>query len=87
TIAKQIPAAKTPSHIAFPADSKIAFITVQDSNEVMAIDLPTQTVMWRMTIGSAPAGVWVTTDQKYLLVGMTGADDVEVIDWHTRTSV
>ena len=87
TIAKQIPAAKTPSHIAFTADSKIAFITVQDSNEVMAIDLPTQTVMWRMTIGSAPAGVWVTTDQKYLLVGMTGADYVEVIDWHTRTSV
>ena len=53
----------------------------------MAIDLPTQTVMWRMTIGSAPAGVWVTTDQKYLLVGMTGADYVEVIDWHNRTSV
>jgi len=87
TIAKQIPAAKTPSHIAFTADSKIAFVTVQDSNEVMAIDLPTQNVMWRMTIGSAPAGVWVTTDQKYLLVGMTGADYVEVIDWHTRTSV
>ncbi|WP_296225082.1 YncE family protein [Ralstonia sp. UBA689] len=87
SIAKQLSLAKTPSHIAFTADSKIAFITLQDSNEIVAIDLPTQNVMWRMTAGSAPAGVWVTPDQKYLLVGMTGADYVEVIDWHTRTSV
>jgi DNA-binding beta-propeller fold protein YncE len=43
--------------------------------------------MWRMSAGSAPAGVWVTPDQKYLLVGMTGADYVEVIDWRTHTSV
>ncbi|MDC6176982.1 YncE family protein [Ralstonia solanacearum] len=87
SIAKQLPLAKTPSHIAFTADSKVAFVTLQDSNEVVAIDLPTQTVMWRMTSGAAPAGVWVTTDQKYLLVGMTGADFVEVIDWRNRTSV
>ncbi|MGO4331516.1 cytochrome D1 domain-containing protein [Cupriavidus sp. 2TAF22] len=86
-IAKQLPLAKTPSHIAFTADSRVAFITLQDSNEVVAIDLPTQTVMWRMDAGSAPAGVWVTPDQKYLLVGMTGADYVAVIDWHTRTVV
>ncbi|MDW3680706.1 cytochrome D1 domain-containing protein [Cupriavidus sp. CV2] len=86
-IAKQLPLAKTPSHIAFTADSRVAFVTLQDSNEVVAIDLPTQTVMWRMNAGSAPAGVWVTPDQKYLLVGMTGADYVAVIDWHTRTVV
>lgn len=86
-LAKQLPLAKTPSHIAFTADSRVAFVTLQDSNEVVAIDLPTQTVMWRMNAGSAPAGVWVTPDQKYLLVGMTGADYVAVIDWHTRTVV
>ncbi|AOY93542.1 hypothetical protein BKK79_18360 [Cupriavidus sp. USMAA2-4] len=86
-LAKQLPLAKTPSHIAFTADSKVAFVTLQDSNELVAIDLPTQTVMWRMTTGSAPAGVWVTTDQKYVLVGMTGADYVAVVDWHTRSVV
>ncbi|WP_420996649.1 beta-propeller fold lactonase family protein [Cupriavidus sp. 30B13] len=86
-LAKQLPLAKTPSHIAFTADSRVAFVTLQDSNEVVAIDLPTQSVMWRMDAGSAPAGVWVTPDQKYLLVGMTGADYVAVIDWHTRTLV
>ena len=86
-MAKQFPLAKTPSHIAFTADSKIAFITLQDSNEIAAIDLATQTVMWRMSAGSAPAGIWVTPDQKYLLVGMTGADYMAVIDWHTRQVV
>ena len=34
-IAKQFPLAKTPSHIAFTADSKIAFITLQDSNQIV----------------------------------------------------
>lgn len=86
-LAKQFPLAKTPSHIAFTADSRIAFITLQDSNEVAAIDLVTQNVLWRMETGSAPAGIWVTPDQRYLLVGMTGADYVAVIDWRTRTVV
>ncbi|HBO82457.1 beta-propeller fold lactonase family protein [Cupriavidus metallidurans] len=86
-IAKQFPLAKTPSHIAFTADSKIAFITLQDSNQIAAIDLNTLAVLWTMEAGSAPAGIWVTPDQKYLLVGMTGADYVAVIDWRTRTVV
>ena len=86
-IAKQFPLPKTPSHIAFTADSKIAFITLQDSNQIAAIDLTTLNVMWVMEAGSAPAGIWVTPDQKYLLVGMTGADYVAVIDWRTRTVV
>lgn len=86
-MAKQFPLSKTPSHIAYTADSRIAFITLQDSNEVVAIDLATQNVMWRMDAGSAPAGIWVTPDQRYLLVGMTGADYVAVIDWRTRTIV
>lgn len=86
-MAKQFPLPKTPSHIAYTADSRIAFITLQDSNQIAAIDLTTQTVMWTMEAGSAPAGIWVTPDQKYLLVGMTGADYVAVIDWRTRTVV
>lgn len=86
-LARQFPLGRTPSHIAFTSDSRIAFITLQDSNQVAAIDLATLNVMWVMEAGSAPAGVWVTPDQKYLLVGMTGADYVAVIDWRTRTVV
>ncbi|WP_322102813.1 YncE family protein [Paraburkholderia sp. J41] len=87
TIAKRIPLAKTPSHINFTSDSKIAFVTLQDTGEVAAIDLATQTVLWKLHIGSTPAGIWMTPGDKYLLIGMTGEDDVAVVDWRNRTLV
>ncbi|MEY4265027.1 MAG: hypothetical protein RL373_1595, partial [Pseudomonadota bacterium] len=33
---------KTPSHITFTSDSKTAFVTLQDSNQLVAIDLEKQ---------------------------------------------
>jgi YVTN family beta-propeller protein len=78
---------KTPSHIAFTADSKIAFITLQDSNEVAAIDLDTQNVVWVMPTGKVPAGLWLTPGDQYLLVGLTGEDSVQVIDWKNRKEI
>lgn len=86
-LAKTIAVGKTPSHIAFTADSKIAFVTMQDSNEVVAIDLPTQTLLWKMPTGPAPAGLWMTPNDQYLLVGITGADYVQVMDWRNRQEV
>ena len=86
-LAKSIKLGKTPSHVAFTADSKIAFITLQDSNELAAIDLDTQTVLWKMPTGKVPAGVWMTPGDQYLLVGITGEDNVQVIDWKNRKEV
>lgn len=86
-LAKSIKLGKTPSHVAFTADSKIAFITLQDSNELAAIDLDTQTVLWKMTTGKVPAGVWMTPGDQYLLVGITGEDNVQVIDWKNGKEV
>ena len=86
-LAKSIKLGKTPSHLAFTADSKIAFITLQDSNELAAIDLDTQTVVWKMPIGKVPAGIWMTPGDQYLLVGITGEDYVQVIDWKNRKEV
>ncbi len=86
-LAKSIKLGKTPSHVAFTADSKIAFITLQDSDELAAIDLDTQTVIWKMTTGKVPAGVWMTPGDQYLLVGVTGEDNVQVIDWKNRKEV
>ncbi|CAM3755074.1 cytochrome D1 domain-containing protein [Polynucleobacter arcticus] len=86
-LAKTIKLGKTPSHIAFTADSKIAFITLQDSNELAAIDLDTQTVIWKMPTGKVPAGVWLTPGDQYALVGITGEDYVQVIDWKNRKEV
>jgi len=87
SIAKRIPLAVMPSHIAFTNDSKTAFISLQVSGEVAAIDLATQTVKWKMKVGSVPAGLWMTPNDKYLLVGMTGADYVAVVDWRTQKVV
>ena len=86
-LAKSIKLGKTPSHVAFTADSKTAFITLQDSSELAAIDLDTQTVIWKMPTGNVPAGVWMTPGDQYLLIGITGEDNVQVIDWKNRKEV
>ena len=86
-LAKTVKLAKTPSHIAFTADSKIAFITLQDSNELAGIDLETQSVLWVIPTGKVPAGLWMTPGDQYLLVGITGEDYVQVIDWKARKEV
>ena len=86
-LAKVLKLPKTPSHIAFTSNSKMAFVTLQDSNELVAIDLDTQSVLWKMSTGKLPAGVWMTPGDKYLLVGLTGSDGVQVIDWKNRAEV
>ena len=86
-LAKAVKLGKTPSHIAFTSDSKTAFITLQDSSELAAIDLETQTVLWVMPTGKVPAGLWMTPGDQYLLVGITGEDYVQVIDWKNRKEV
>ena len=87
SIAKRLPLAVMPSHIAFTNDSKTAFISLQVSGEVAAIDLATQTVKWKMKVGNVPAGLWMTPNDKYLLVGITGSDYVAVVDWRTQKIV
>lgn len=86
-LVKRIPTPKAPSHVAFDAKSTLAFVTLQDSNELAAIDLASHTVKWKMRVGTMPAGAWVTPDDRYVLVGITGEDFVEVIDWRTQKSV
>jgi len=84
TLLKVIKAPKTPSHITFTSNSKTAFVTLQDSDELIAIDLDTQEVLWKMSVGHLPAGVWMTPGDKYLLIGLTGSDGVQVVDWKKR---
>ena len=86
-LAKRLPLGKLPSHMAFSADSKTVFVTLQGSDQVCAIDLSTQQVKWTMPVGKLPAGIVMTPDDKYLLVGIMGSDYVEVIDWRAQKSV
>ncbi|GGY82737.1 cytochrome D1 domain-containing protein [Pseudoduganella plicata] len=87
TLSRRLPMPKLPSHIAFDAHSKMAFITQQGSDQVSAIDLATQTIKWTIPVGKLPAGITMTPDDKYLLVGIMGSDYVEVIDWRTQKTV
>jgi len=79
-LAKRISTGKTPSHTWIDAASRIAYVSMQDSDELVAIDLVTQTLLWRTKTGSLPADVFGTPDGKSLLVGMTGGKEVEVYD-------
>lgn len=40
-----------------------------------------------MSTGKIPAGLWVTPGDKYLLIGLTGEDNVQVIDWKNRKEI
>ncbi|VVD84255.1 PE-PGRS family protein PE_PGRS18 [Pandoraea horticolens] len=84
SVAQRIPLKKMPSHLVFTQDSKTVFISLQESNEIAAIDLATQKVLWTLKVGDSPAGVWLTPGDKYLLVGMTGADYAAVVDWRNQ---
>ncbi|MFM9921515.1 YncE family protein [Variovorax sp. H27-G14] len=79
-LAKRIASGKTPSHIWIDNTSTIAYVTMQDSDEMIAVDLPTQTVKWRTATGPMPADIFGTHNDKTLLVGLTGGDGVQVYD-------
>lgn len=87
SLVAHVPAARTPSHMAFDKASQFVFVTLQESDEVLAIDLKTQQPAWKLPVGPTPAGIYMTPDDKYLLVAIMGADYVEVIDWRARKTV
>jgi YVTN family beta-propeller protein len=79
-LAKRLPSGKTPSHIWIDSKSTTMYSTMQESNELVAVDLATQTMRWRIPTGPLPADVFGTPDDKYLLVANTGGFDVQVFD-------
>jgi len=83
----RLPAARSPSHMAFDDNSQFVFVSLQDSNEVMAISLGTQKIAWVMPVAATPAGIVMSPDNRYLLVASMGEGVVEVIDWRGRRSV
>jgi YVTN family beta-propeller protein len=53
---------------------------MQDSDELVAIDLGTQALKWRSKTGKMPADVFGIARRQAVLVGLTGSDGVEVFD-------
>jgi YVTN family beta-propeller protein len=80
TLAKRVSTGKTPSHLWIDSKSSTIYSTMQDSDELVAVDLAQQTIKWRIKTGPLPADVFGTADDKFLLVALTGGDAVEVYD-------
>lgn len=79
-LVKRVPTGKTPSHLWIDARSSTVYSTMQDSDELVAIDLATQVIKARVRTGDMPADVYGSPDGRSLYVGLTGSDSVEVFD-------
>ncbi len=79
-LVKRISAPKTPSHLNIDSKSSVVYVSVQDSDELLAIDLATQAVRWKIAVGKMPADLYLTADDRTLLLGLTGDRVVEAYD-------
>jgi YVTN family beta-propeller protein len=77
---KRVPSSKTPSHLWIDSKSGKLYATMQDSDELIAIDLEKQTLLWRIKTGKMPADIFGSSDDKTIFVGLTGSDGIEVFD-------
>ncbi len=78
TLAKRFPLSSMPSHVAYAPDSSTAYVTLQGTNRLAAIDLRRLVVNWTAEVGATPAGVlWLNGK---LLVANMGSDHFAVVD-------
>jgi len=71
-----------PSHIAFSPDSRFAYITLQGTGEVVAVDLATREAAWTVAVGPEPAGIiW---HRGRLIIGLMGSTDFVQLEPTTR---
>jgi len=75
---KRFKVVATPSHLAFSPDSASVYITLQESNRLLAIDLIHMTERWNEPVGKTPAGVLWHNGK--LLVANMGTDYIAQVD-------
>jgi DNA-binding beta-propeller fold protein YncE len=78
-VVKRIPIRSMPSHLAFAADSRRVFTTLQDAGEAAAIDIIDGKILWQTKVGPEPAGIWIDAKNERLLMGIMGSDHVAVV--------
>ncbi len=85
-LVKRIPTGSMPSHTVFSHDEKMAYVTLQGDNELIAIDMTMLSIAWKTPLGKTPAGLWITP-QGMLLIGIMGEDYVQVVDPIKRATI
>jgi YVTN family beta-propeller protein len=79
-LVKRVATGKTPSHQWIDSKSTVIYATMQDSDELVAIDLASQSVRWRVPTGKLRADVYLTADDQTVFIGLTGDRFVEAYD-------
>ena len=75
---KRFPVVATPSHLTYSPDSSTVFVSLQDSDKLVAFDLRTMTEKWTVPVGKTPAGVlWLNGT---VLVADMGTDHLAKVD-------
>ena len=87
TLVQRVATSRTPSHLWIDSRSTTVYSTMQDSDELVAIDIATQKIKWRTRTGAMPADLYGSADDKRLFIGLTGSDSVEVFDVSGREPV
>lgn len=80
TLVERVATGKTPSHLWIDSQSRTVYSSMQDSDELVAIDVATRKIKWRTKTGPMPADIYGSADGRFLFVGLTGGDSVEVFD-------
>jgi YVTN family beta-propeller protein len=75
---KRFPVASMPSHLAYAPDSSTVYVSLQETNRLVAIDLKHLAILWDQPVGSTPAGVlWLNGK---ILVADMGTDYLAEVD-------
>jgi DNA-binding beta-propeller fold protein YncE len=75
---KRFPIAAMPSHLAYKPDSSTVYVSLQETDRLVAIDLKTLSILWNQPVGKTPAGVlWLNGK---VLVADMGTDYLAEVD-------
>ncbi|WP_114373753.1 YVTN family beta-propeller repeat protein [Elioraea thermophila] len=82
----RLAAPRMPSHIAWSSDSRVTFVTLQGTNDLVAIEAETGRILWRKPTGDTPAGILRAASGELLVANM-GEETVSVIDPETGETI
>jgi YVTN family beta-propeller protein len=71
---------RKPNHMVIDSTSSLIYASMKESDELVAIELASRKIRWRIPVGKAPADVYLTPDDRLLLVAVAGEDGVDVLD-------
>ena len=75
---KRFPIAAMPSHLAYSPDSSMVYVSLQETDRLVAIDLKKMSILWNQPVGKTPAGVlWLNGK---VLVADMGTDYLAEVD-------